>query len=360
MKDFYELIANVEQRNSEQRQAYAKMFQPFFNALVAKRQEEEQFTKQKERQKQERIEFNTSLKDYGNKNGLDISDISGEAPIELQSSLFNVKMAEKQRTDNIRNTMQQAGLEKQWNEALAMNPNEDPDIVFGKMLPFIEAKDAEKAAKQLGTSYYNQWKKRVANGEDANAALGDLLTAKQRSDMNYQAALSRSGSGGGSGGGEGGGLTANQLLTNIAKTNELKSKMQGYYAGITYKYSTGDGDAKGNVTVKINPNAQNSRLYARGSDETKRIVTSTKDKNLTSVQYNDNEYIMIGNTVYRAKKKKDEYVLEKAGSGLPDGVKVAMRQAKADYLNAENQYINYPSLLGNGNDELDKLYSDED
>lgn len=372
MKDFYELISDVEQRNREQRQAYAQMLQPFFNALSAKAQRQSDLDFQRKVQDEERASYHKSASDWAKGAGIAYDNVNPNTPIELQNSILNIGIQRRMEEEKIENQLQRAGLGDKWKDLRTAYPDEDADVLYGKLMPQISAKEAEESAKRLGTKYYTAWQTRVANGEDAYSALGDVTRQSQRDDAAWSTALQHKydyrGGGSGGGGGEGGGVTANQMLENIARTNELKSQKERYYTGVTYKYPTGEGNATANVTVKILPNAQNSTLYTEGSENTKKIVTSTKDKNLTQVQYEDKNYVMLGNAVYRTKRKKGVFVLEKAGNGLPDGVKVAMRQAKADYLNAENQYINYPSLMteapaqpaaqGNGNPHADKYLAD--
>ena len=76
MKDFMEIVEQVQAKNREQRQMLARSLSPFFDALQQGAAYEEEYQRTLKRDEDKAMRFNKSLQELATKQGVDISGIS--------------------------------------------------------------------------------------------------------------------------------------------------------------------------------------------------------------------------------------------------------------------------------------------
>lgn len=312
MKDFYELMSQVEEKNRQKRMMLAQAAQPFFDALYQKRVYDETYQKKLKEQEDANARYSQSLAEY-EKTGV----VPATADPALHNLAFSRRTAEQDRKAGIRNELEAMGFGDAMAEIEAKYPNIDPDVLKGMVMEQAGVEAIDKKAKGFGSKYYQVYQDVYAKTGDPYLALGDM-TARMQAD---EEAKAMSGRGGGTppktgDGTEGEGKDPSYV--NMRDADKLVSVADVKLANIASGKTYGSGEvAKHVIKAGYHPSDRTHSGYSQTMDG-KYKYDGTNFYELKSSGYKlwggkpnakeqgIREALVLGYSEYRAARKEKE------------------------------------------------------
>lgn len=189
MKDFQMIVAQVQQKNQEQRNMLAQSIQPFFAALQQKRAYDEQYERTKREADEKAQKFNVDLQSLAQVSGVDMPAISPTADPSIQMAALQQNLATKTRREDTINKAQVAGFGKEIEERFAADPNVDIDVAYSEILNMADEREIGQKAELLGSKYSKMFKGKLANGLTTREAYGDTIDQKNLDELYQKMAI---------------------------------------------------------------------------------------------------------------------------------------------------------------------------